>query len=140
MIFMLSLSHILHSPQHATRSATRVAITGTVLLLIFVFPWSVTRSYSFRAPRISENGPGTTTKGSDPDRPTPGDKIVVMAKMKTENTDWVEENLPEYFQMRPFFASWTNAPQAGSVPYITWTNPTARSTFRRTKVVKLWHI
>lgn len=26
----------------------------------------------------------------------PGDKIIVMAKMEKENTDWVTANLPEY--------------------------------------------
>lgn len=26
---------------------------------------------------------------------TPGDKVIVMAKLETEQTNWVEEELPE---------------------------------------------
>jgi hypothetical protein len=26
---------------------------------------------------------------------TPGDKVIVMAKLEEENTEWVEEELPE---------------------------------------------
>jgi hypothetical protein len=78
------------------RTAKRVAITGTVLLLFFVFQWTVTRSYPSRTQiPVFEDGQGTTATESDPDWPSPGDKVVVMAKMKTENTDWVAENLPE---------------------------------------------
>jgi hypothetical protein len=77
------------------RTAKRVATTGTVLLLFFVFQWTVTRLYSRRTQiPVFEDGQGTATE-SDPDWPSPGDKVVVMAKMKTENTDWVAENLPE---------------------------------------------
>ena len=78
------------------RIAKRVAITGTAFLLFLVFHWTITGPYSSWSQRsIFEDGQGTTSLEGDPDWPSPGDKIVVMAKMKTENTDWVAENLPE---------------------------------------------
>lgn len=37
----------------------------------------------------------------------PGDKVIVMAKLEEERTDWVEEELPEYVHYR-------------SIPWISW--------------------
>ena len=31
----------------------------------------------------------------------PGDKVIIMAKLEKENTDWVAEELPEYVQPLP---------------------------------------
>jgi hypothetical protein len=33
----------------------------------------------------------------------PGDKVIVMAKLAEEHTDWVQEELPECVNLRSFF-------------------------------------
>lgn len=35
---------------------------------------------------------------------TPGDKVIVMAKLDEEHTEWVQEELPECVQPYPLFA------------------------------------
>lgn len=37
---------------------------------------------------------------------TPDDKVIVMAKLEEENTDWVGEELPEYVPIINKFLTW----------------------------------
>lgn len=37
---------------------------------------------------------------------TPDDKVIVMAKLEEENTDWVGEELPEYVPIVNRFLTW----------------------------------
>ena len=37
----------------------------------------------------------------------PGDKVIIMAKLEKENTDWVTEELPEY--VAPSSSVWRSA-------------------------------
>ena len=84
------LSQIL--PKNA-RTAKRVAVPGIALFVILLF----FRTYSSRFHRpLSVEGEGTSGAENHDNGPQPEDKILVMAKMETENTDWVMENLPEY--------------------------------------------
>jgi hypothetical protein len=39
---------------------------------------------------LQESGPAPTASDG-----TPGDKVIVMAKLEEEHTEWVEEELPE---------------------------------------------
>lgn len=45
-------------------------------------------------------GPSTTSSSLHHEEPSPtdasGSKVIVMAKLSSENTDWVAEGLPEY--------------------------------------------
>jgi hypothetical protein len=88
------LSQIL--PENAmktARTAKRVAVQGIVLFIILLFFWT----YSSQLYRpLSVEGEGTPGAENHDNGPQPKDKILVMAKMETENTNWVMENLPEY--------------------------------------------
>jgi hypothetical protein len=88
------LSQIL--PKNAmktARTAKRVAVPGIAWFVILLFFW--TYSSRFHRP-LSVEGEGTSGAENHDNGPQPEDKILVMAKMETENTDWVMENLPEY--------------------------------------------
>jgi hypothetical protein len=74
-------------------TARRVAVPGIVSFLILLFFWT----YSSRIHRpVSLDGQGELSGENHEESPKPEDKILVIAKMETENTDWVMENLPEY--------------------------------------------
>jgi hypothetical protein len=76
------------------RSARRVAAPGIVLFVIVCFIWT----FALRVHRpVSLEDPVKSNGENSDEWPNAEDKIVVMAKMETENTDWVMEDLPEYF-------------------------------------------
>lgn len=75
------------------RTVKRVAVQGIVLFIILLFFW--TDSSRLYRP-LSVGGEGTPGAENHDNGPQPEDKILVMAKMETENTDWVMENLSEY--------------------------------------------
>jgi hypothetical protein len=132
------LSQIL--PKNAmktARTAKRVAVPGIALFIILLFFW--TYSSRFYRP-LSVEGEGTSGAENLDNGPQPEDKILVMAKMETENTDWVMENLPEYCPIltpNSYFSA--NVSQAGNMLYITWTTRHPNSMSQRTKAVKAWH-
>jgi hypothetical protein len=117
-------------------TARRVAVPGIVSFLILIF----LSTYSSRIHRpVFLDGQGTLGGESHDESPKPEDKILVMAKIETENTDWVMENLPEYGPI----CSLSHIPQlkhcqAGNMRYITWTTRNPNSMSQRTRAVKAW--
>jgi len=66
------------------------------------------------------------TQGRSPPIPAiPGDKIIVMAKLEQENTDWVAEYLPEYTPFPPFHLHLTTNPAASWQRAIYTVNPSS---------------
>jgi len=119
------------------RTARRVAVPGIVSFLILFFFWT----YSSRIHRpVFRDGQGALSGENHEESPKPEDKILVMAKIETENTDWVMENLPEY---GPILSSISYSQlkhfQAGNMQYITWTTRNPNSMSQRTRAVKAWH-
>jgi len=77
----------------------------------------------------------------------PGDKIIVMAKLEQENTDWVAEYLPEYTPFPPStFTPRLTLPPAGSEQSTPSTPPPPPLTLQAvislrpplTKATKAW--
>ena len=102
-------------------------------------------------PDVPPEVPQDKNTGIDQEPGVSGDKIIVMAKTKAEDTDWVKDNLPEYIS--PFHTSPLNPPHvcnklmlflclvtAGSEPSITWTTRKRRVfILQLTKDAKQWH-
>jgi hypothetical protein len=86
LMFNPSRSRILL--QNAMRFARRVAVPGIVLFAIVAFFWT----YPLQLHRPAS----VQRHGQSEGLPNAEDKVVVIAKMESENTDWVIENLPEY--------------------------------------------
>ena len=73
------------------RSVVRGSIFASVAFVAFIFIYGTYR-FSAQRPRVSEiDG---ILAGQD-DWPARMDKVVVMAKIKEEDTEWVREELPE---------------------------------------------
>ena len=86
------------------RWSLRFALSASVLLIILLLflkshledLWSQYSVGSY----ISHSWRNTFQYGIVDNNPAfggePGDKVIVMAKLEKENTDWVTEHLPEY--------------------------------------------
>lgn len=92
------------------------------------------------APSVDEK-----SKTNDPTK-LPEDKILVMGKLKKQNTDWVKKGLPEYVKPPIFFCSATIiggimeliiiSPSVGNMRYIPSTTDPLNSTLQRRKAMK----
>lgn len=68
---------------------------------------------------------------------TPGSKVIVMAKLEKEDTDWVAETLPEYAYGVQTSSTRTDQPlTAGIAPSTQSTTPTRPYTHPSTKAAK----
>lgn len=93
-----------HSQQFTMKSSSRIICCATLLLLIplyllkvhledfcdqyragaYLVDWVKSRYFPLTVPTLPH---GRT-----------GDKVIVMAKLEAEHTEWVEEELPEYVE------------------------------------------
>ena len=67
------------------------------------------------------------------------DKVIVMAKLQREDTEWVTNELPEYFAFKFRCIVSTNNLLVGSMQSMSLTNPLHLMRCQGTKVKKLWH-
>jgi len=81
------------------RAVFRIAIITLLLFVVIFLGQKFGGRHSLWAshqPVTTPEQDGATGVGHDNDIwPTAGDKIVVMASIKTEQTDWVGQYLPE---------------------------------------------
>lgn len=83
------------------KGGVRLAVCVSILLLFSLYLleahlhdlYNQYRAGTYLVDWLDRNGPVHSSPSGDI---TPGDKVIVMAKLEEENTDWVEEELPEY--------------------------------------------
>lgn len=88
------------------KGVSRVAICASVLLLFSLYLleahlqdlYNQYRAGAYLVDWLDRNGPvHNAVSGDTP----PGDKVIVMAKLEEEDTNWVEEELPECVPVHP---------------------------------------
>ena len=76
------------------RNKWRDVLIVTFLFWLLLTTWHF-RSYGTRYLHNQAGDPTTEETAENDEWPSPGDKVLVMAKMEDENVDWVAEQLPE---------------------------------------------
>lgn len=88
------------------KGVSRVLICVSVLLLFSLYLleahlqdlYNQYRAGAYLVDWLDRNGP---IHNAAPGEVTPGDKVIVMAKLEEEDTTWVEEELPECVPIHP---------------------------------------
>lgn len=83
------------------KGGVRLAVCMSILLFFSLYLleahlhdlYNQYRAGAYLVDWLDRNGPLHSPPSGDI---IPGDKVIVMAKLEEENTDWVEKELPEY--------------------------------------------